>query len=340
MVLAVGALLIVAACAPPGAAEQKPVGQVTTAPAVSPTPSPSPSPPASLQITAAPFHPGELGLGYTAVAAIAAGGAPPYGWDVSDGALPTGLAMSPDGNVTGSPASLGTFLFTIRVTDSIGGTATLSSSISIGKRLVISGAPCTQRSPCSVEAGCVTVCGAFAYFTNGIGPFKFGVVSGSLPTGMGLSALALTGAFPNPPAGTTGRDWVFTVRVTDAIGATAQTTAQFHVFPHIAFSGKGPWSCTGSGTASGCIITPALGYALGTPGLTTVAVLLTSTPAGWPQGAGFTAQNGSLALVCGAAKGGPFTGTVQIFLQDKSTCGANKYCTSAPVSIAITRLTC
>lgn len=340
--LAVATVMVGAACAEaPAAAEQKPVSQTTKSPAASPTPSPSPSPLAPLRISAAPFHPGEIGFGYSPVTATAAGGTPPYAWDLADGALPTGLTLSADGKVTGTPATLGTFLFTVRVTDTSSGSATLTSSISISKRLVITGQPCTPRSPCSVEAGCVTVCGAFAYFTNGIGPYKFGVVSGSLPTGMGLNALALTNAFPNPPAGTTGKDWVFTVRVTDAIGATAQTTAQFHVFPHIAFSGPTTSTCTTTG-GTGCTLAPSLTYTLGTPGLAKVTAVITGLPAGqqWPSGAAFTAQGGTVtAITCSAAYHGTVSGVVTIALQDISTCATSRYCTSGTATVTV-KLTC
>ena len=239
--------MVTAGCSlSPTGANQSPAGQTSTSPKESPSPSPSPIP---LVISAAPFHAGEIGFGYAPVAPTAKGGVPPYRWEVSDGALPTGLLMAASGKVTGTPTILGTFLFSIRVADATGASASLQSSISVSRRVVVTGNPCTPVSPCSVEAGCLTVCGVFGFLSGGIAPYKYKVTSGATPTGMGLSGFALTKAFP-APAALTGKDWVFTVRVTDAIGATAETTAKFHVFPHIAFTGTLTASCIGTSPGS------------------------------------------------------------------------------------------
>ena len=333
---AVGLVLLSTACAQaPAASDQKPVSQATSSPAASPIPSPSPSPVTPLTISAAPFHPGEIAFGYAQVSPTAAGGVPPYTWEISEGALPAGLSMTPAGQVTGTPANLGSFLFTLRVADSSGATATFSSSISISKRLVVTGTPCTPRSPCAVEAGCVTVCGTFAFQTSGIGPFKYAVTSGALPTGMGLNGLSLTRAFPAPPAGVAAKDWIFTVRITDAIGATAQTTAQFHVFPHIAFTGATTTTCTGTATA--CIFATPLTYAYGTPGL----VQATASATGLPKGFGVIVQGTAVTGITCGSNTAPvvFKGAVSIVLVDKSTCAASQYCTSGPANVTVD-LTC
>ena len=340
-VVAVGLVVVIAACAEgPPRADHLPAGETSAAPAASsaasPTPSPSPSPVAPLTVSAAPFHAGELGLGYTPVSPTATGGVPPYTWDVSEGALPSGLVMtSSDGMVTGTPANLGTYLFTVRVVDSGGRTATLTSSISISKRLVITGQPCTPRSPCSVEAGCVTVCGTFAFQADGIAPFGYSVVAGSLPTGMGLNGLSLTNAFP-APASAAGLDWVFTVRITDAIGATADTAAQFHVFPHIVFTAASA-SCS---PPKGAACSATLGYAYGTPGLTNPAVIPTWSP-NQPAGSSVSAGGGTVAVSvpAGACQAPQSVWTVTLVLQDGSTCAANQYCTSSPAKVTVT-LTC
>lgn len=47
----------------------------------------------------------------------AAGGATPYSFAVSDGALPRGLTLEPDGRLGGTPAETGSFAFTIKATD-------------------------------------------------------------------------------------------------------------------------------------------------------------------------------------------------------------------------------
>ena len=54
----------------------------------------------------------------------AAGGTPPYNWSIIAGTLPAGLALSATtGIVSGTPTTLGTSIFTIRVADSAGQSA-------------------------------------------------------------------------------------------------------------------------------------------------------------------------------------------------------------------------
>lgn len=48
----------------------------------------------------------------------ASGGVPPYSWSISSGSLGQGLNLSADGIISGTPASPGTSVFVVRVTDS------------------------------------------------------------------------------------------------------------------------------------------------------------------------------------------------------------------------------
>jgi hypothetical protein len=48
----------------------------------------------------------------------AQGGITPRKWEVTDGSLPAGLNLSPDGLISGSPAGVGQFHFTVTVHDS------------------------------------------------------------------------------------------------------------------------------------------------------------------------------------------------------------------------------
>jgi Putative Ig domain len=49
---------------------------------------------------------------------MATGGITPHRWELSEGALPSGISLHPDGLLTGTPAEAGEFRFTVRVTDS------------------------------------------------------------------------------------------------------------------------------------------------------------------------------------------------------------------------------
>ena len=318
--------MVNACVAGPTALSQTPAGQVT--PSAKASPSTSPTPVLPLQITSVAFHSAEMGFGYTPVTPTAKGGVLPYAWEVTSGSLPPGLIMGPTGKVTGTPNALGTYLFTVQVTDAHGSFQSINSSIAVTRRVAVTGNPCVPQSPCNVEAGCVTACGEFGFLSGGIGPFKFKVTKGSLPTGMALSGFKLTKAFP-APATQAGKDWVFTVRVTDAIGAFAETTAKFHVYPHIAWIPAlgAKATCVRNPTGGGCTAT--LKYTLGTPGLANPKVNVQVTSGSLSYTA--TADSGTVTLA--VAGGYSSSWVVKVVLLDTSTCGPNAYCASLPATI-------
>jgi len=330
-------LLIAFACAPESRTPPlTPFAQATSSPSHEPSPSPS-SIAAPLAITAASFHAGEIGFAYAPARATAAGGVAPYAWSVSSGALPAGLSMSASGVVAGKPATLGTSLFTASVSDSAGNSASIDTTIAVYKHVAVT-PTCPTNFPCMVEAGCLTACGVFGNQSGGAGPYTYKVISGAIPSGMGLNGFSLTRAFPAPATGATA-DWLFSVVVVDGIGATAQTTARFHVFPHIAFTQSNA-ACTGAQARAGC--STSLTYTLGTPGLLTPQ--LKSTPNPLPKGWSAVASKGTVTLtvpppVCTVP--GQVTSTLILVLVDGSTCaaGAGAYCSSAPATVKIT-LTC
>lgn len=84
-----------------------------------------------LSVATASLPNGTLGSPYSAPLA-AAGGTPPYTWSLGQGSLPPGLAVSPAGSVSGTPAATGVFSFALQVTDAAGTVAvkTLSQATS------------------------------------------------------------------------------------------------------------------------------------------------------------------------------------------------------------------
>ena len=67
------------------------------------------------------------------------GGIAPYGpVTVIAGSLPTGVTLSPDGSWSGTYAAAGTFAWTVRVTDAIGGVATLEGGAQVGASFLTS----------------------------------------------------------------------------------------------------------------------------------------------------------------------------------------------------------
>ncbi len=71
----------------------------------------------ALVITSSTLSSGQTGTAYTANLE-ATGGTPSYTWSLTAGALPAGLSLSKAGLISGTPASAGSFSFSVSVTDS------------------------------------------------------------------------------------------------------------------------------------------------------------------------------------------------------------------------------
>lgn len=226
LVVWIGLVLALAACGqirPPSSAGETPVS----------TPSAESAP---LTMSGA-LHAGEVGLLYAPVAYQATGGSPPYLWTVSDGVLPSGLLVSTDGVISGTPTGVGTFNFTMKVTDTEAATASDLESINVVPQLK---ATLTRSGHVTAKQGSSAAVSAFAAQTGGAEPYSYSVTSGSLPAGTNLSALSLTGAF------TKAGSYTFTVTVTDALGATTAVSPSYYIWGPIAFS---PMWYTPTGTA-------------------------------------------------------------------------------------------
>jgi hypothetical protein len=71
-------------------------------------------------------------IAYLPVSLTATGGAAPYTWTVSSGALPAGITLSPAGALSGTPSVAGTYTFAVRAADASGtaGEASLTLVVS------------------------------------------------------------------------------------------------------------------------------------------------------------------------------------------------------------------
>jgi large repetitive protein len=140
----------------------------------------------------------------------ATGGTGAQTWDLSAGALPTSLSISAAGAITGTPTAAGTFNFTVRVTDSLGATGTKAMSIVINDALNV-----TTSTPLAAWTDDFAGYSQSVAATGGTGAQTWDLSAGNLPTNLSISA---GGAITGTPsaAGT----FNFTVRVTDAVGAT------------------------------------------------------------------------------------------------------------------------
>lgn len=135
----------------------------------------------------------------------ASGGTPPYTFTVISGSLPTGLSLSPNGVLTGTPTVTNIFNFTIQVSDANNCMATRNYVISISCAAI-------NITPSSLPN--VTVNTAYPTQTlvanGGIAPYNFTVSNGTLPTGLTLTNAGVLSGTP-----TSTGTFTFTVTATD-----------------------------------------------------------------------------------------------------------------------------
>jgi PKD repeat protein len=92
-----------------------------------------------------------LGLvnAFYSVTLQAQGGTPPYAWnlDLNSRPLPSGLTLSKDGIISGTPTSVSPFGFAVRVTDSEGGWGSMPMSIIVANSPMVIGQTETSSAP-------------------------------------------------------------------------------------------------------------------------------------------------------------------------------------------------
>ncbi len=177
------------------------------------------APPATLAITTSngPLPAGISGVTYTATLSSFGGNAP-ITWAVVTGALPPGLTLdSLTGIISGTPTALGSFSFSVSLTDTSAPTPSVAFrnlSITIVQPLAI--------TTTSLADGVV----GFPYTqtlaaTGGDANYSWSLSSGSLPAGLSLSTSGVISGTPTTvTAGTS-----FTVQVQDT-GTPQQTATQ------------------------------------------------------------------------------------------------------------------
>ena len=135
----------------------------------------------------------------------ASGGIAPYGYAVTAGALPAGIALSSTGSLSGTPTAGGTFNFTVTATDNHGQTGSRAYSLSVSAATV-SVAPATLPNGGVAQAYSQTLTAS-----GGTAGYSFAVTAGALPAGL---SLASNGSLSGTP--TAGGTFNFTVTATDS----------------------------------------------------------------------------------------------------------------------------
>ena len=143
-------------------------------------------------------------------------GTAPYSYQLTSGALPSGLTLSTTGLLSGTPTTTGTFTFTISATDSsTGAGAPFSASVSYTLGV---NAPAITIAPGTLPPGQVGVTYTQVMFaaSGGTSPYSYKVKTGSLPAGLTLSSAGLLSGMP-----TAGGSFIFIIVATDANNFTA-----------------------------------------------------------------------------------------------------------------------
>jgi hypothetical protein len=164
--------------------------------------------------TAATLPNASVNVSY-AQALTAAGGTPPYTWALAaESQMPKGLALSTAGAITGTPTTVGTFQFTVTVTDSAANTASQQFT------LIVGGLAITTTALPGGKVG-ASYSQAFTA-TGGTPPYTYIVSVGKLPPGIMLSSAGILSGTPTTPG-----SYTFTIQVADSLSATA--TEQFTI---------------------------------------------------------------------------------------------------------------
>jgi len=149
----------------------------------------------------------------------ATGGVGALTWSLAGGALPTGLALSSSGAITGDPTASGTSIFTVQVTDSSaapGGPASAQASLSLTVVTLVS------ISTMALPAGSEGISYLAEIDANGgTPPYTWSLATGSLPAGLAMQPSS--GVISGSP--TAQGNFTFTLAAKDS-SPTPQTQTQ------------------------------------------------------------------------------------------------------------------
>jgi FtsP/CotA-like multicopper oxidase with cupredoxin domain len=173
-------------------------------------------------ITTASSLPGYLiGTGAYSATIAATGGIAPISFSVTAGAMPVELTLAANGQISGTPATAGTYNFTVTATDMSQPTNAVTSK---AFQLIVTQPATLAITTASQLTGYTIGTGPYSATiaaTGGIAPVSFTVTGGAMPVELSLSAAGLITGTP-ATAGT----YDFTVTATDVTQPTAATTSK------------------------------------------------------------------------------------------------------------------
>ncbi len=170
----------------------------------------------NIVISPTTLHNGIAGQSYSPVEQLTStGGTAPYSYAVTAGLLPSGMQLTTDGKLQGTPLQTGGFSFTVTVTDKFGctGMRVYGLTINCGITAIT---PDVMQLPDAIRGATYAPTGLQFSTVGGCGMNTFTISTGLLPLGLTLNP---NGTFSGAPV-LTG-DFTFTVKVTDQCGCMA-----------------------------------------------------------------------------------------------------------------------
>ena len=181
-----------------------------------------------LSITTASLPGGTVGTAYSQPLATT-GGQSPLTWSIAAGSLPPGVSLT-GGVISGTPTAAGSFTFTARAVDALGGVATST--------LVQNVVPPPAIVPAAFAAAAFVGTPYTVNFatTGMVPPYVFSMPAPSIPPpGMSLSA---SGSFTGTP--TASGSYTFDIRVVDGASATVAGSYTLLVDPAMTITTVSP----------------------------------------------------------------------------------------------------
>ncbi len=172
-----------------------------------------------LAITTASLPSALVGAPYAAPLSVVGNSGLGMGWKVSAGSLPAGLAIAPDGTpadtkISGTPTTVGTSTFTVKVGDTDGFLPDRSTTRQYTLAVVAPFAVTAAASKLPTGIVGKVYRGTPATAAGGLSPYTWAVSGGTLPAGLTLDPA--TGALVGRP--TTAGSYALSIRATDADG--------------------------------------------------------------------------------------------------------------------------
>jgi len=207
---------------------------------------------------------GNVGAPYNATV-NATGGFQPYNWTITSGSLPPGLIFNNNNNsvnISGTPTTVGSYLFTFQVTDNQAATASAGFAISIS-----AGAPLSIQTTSLPGGNNGWAYSTFVKATGGSGNYTWSVISGNLPAGLSFDPNN-SGNISGTPTATGTASFTVQVADTETPPSTATTALSIAITSctftglngHYAFLANGWKGATDATSAVGSFVADGAGH--------------------------------------------------------------------------------